>query len=641
MEKYNFQANINELLNIVINNIYSNKDIFLRELISNSNDAIKKLKYYNKEYNDSDFFIKIIPDIQNKILRIYDNGIGLNKEDIINNIGTIAQSDTKDFAKKLKDNNNLIGQFGIGFYSSFLVSKKVSIITKKDDIIYKWESDSKDNYSIIELADYGTNILNFSRGTIIECYLKEDCYDYLDENKLTKIIIKHSQFIIYPIYLYIDNNFKHINKYKSILNSYHNTLTKDDCIDFYKYYFHYNKNKDSIDNPLLYKILYGEGRINYKGIIYIPNENIVNMFEKTKQNNIKLYVKNILITENSKEICPEWLSFLVGIIETDDIPLNISRENLQQNDKILLLKKQFIKKSIEFFKDMMITDIELYKLFYNKYGKFIKFGIRDEEDDNNISKLKELLIFKSLQSGKDKFITLNEYINTLKKEQKIIYYIINENYENIINSPYIEKFINKNYNVLFMTEPVDEYLMETFKEYNGYKFICIGKGVLYLNDTEEEIELYNKKAEEYKDLCEFIKTLYNGQLLTVKISLYLNKSPCIIYAAEYGISANMEKILKAQTMLTHTNDMKDMMHYKNLELNPNHSIIIKLKEKFDKNLLYINNSNIIINNNFDECIDILNMLYTTSLLHSGYNIQCNDKYISNIYKLLENNMIII
>ena len=252
--------------------------------------------YYNKEYNDSDFFIKIIPDIQNKILRIYDNGIGLNKEDIINNIGTIAQSDTKDFAKKLKDNNNLIGQFGIGFYSSFLVSKKVSIITKKDDIIYKWESDSKDNYSIIELADYGTNILNFSRGTIIECYLKEDCYDYLDENKLTKIIIKHSQFIIYPIYLYIDNNFKHINKYKSILNSYHNTLTKDDCIDFYKYYFHYNKNKDSIDNPLLYKILYGEGRINYKGIIYIPNENIVNMFEKTKQNNIKLYVKNILIT---------------------------------------------------------------------------------------------------------------------------------------------------------------------------------------------------------------------------------------------------------------------------------------------------------------------------------------------------------
>lgn len=627
MESYNYQANINELLNIVVNNIYSNKDIFLRELISNSNDAIKKYKYYNKDFCDSDFFIKIIPDMQNKILRIYDNGIGMNKEDIINNIGKIAHSDTKDFAKKLKDYNNLIGHFGIGFYSSFLVSKKVSIITKKEDVLYKWESVSNDNYTIDEIYKYDNVISDFTRGTVIECHLKDDCYDYLNKNKLKEIIVKHNQFIIYPIYLHIQDNsdyiIEHINKYKSILNSYHNTLSNNDCIDFYKYYFHSGKNKDSIDNPLTYKILYGEGKINYKGIIYIPNENIVNMFEKTKQNNIKLYVKNVLITENSKEICPEWLSFLAGIIETDDIPLNISRENLQQNDKVLLLKKQFIKKTIDFLKDLMIEDFELYKQIYSRYGKFIKFGIRDEDDIDNIDKLKDLLIFNSLQSDKDNLITLKEYIETLKDGQNIIYYIINENYENIITSPYIEKFKNKEYNVLFMTEPVDEYLMETFKEYNGFKFICIGKGVLYLNDTKEELEKYNKKSEEYNELCEYIKNHYNGQLLTVKISLYLTKTPCIIYAAEYGISANMEKILKAQTMITHTNETKDMMHYKNLELNPFHSLVIKLKNIFD---------------NKEDCIDLIDMLFTTALLHAGYNICDNKKYIENIYKLLDNDI---
>jgi len=613
MEKYKFQANINELLNIVINNIYSNKDIFLRELLSNANDAI------NKHTNGSYFFIKIIPDIENKIIRIIDNGIGMNKEELIKNIGIIAQSDTKNFAK----NNNitkdgLIGQFGIGFYSAFLVSNKVAIITKKGEECYKWESDSKDFYTIEEYNYKNATKEEFS--TIVECYLKEDCYEYLQKDRLKEIIIKHSQFISYPIFV-CDNQ---INNQVSILNCPHNTLTKTDCIDFFKYYFHYNKPKDSVSNPISYKILYGEGRLNYKGIIYIPYENIVNMFEKTKQNNIKLYVNNILITENSKEICPEWLSFLVGIVETCDIPLNISRENLQYNENFLLLKKHFIKKSIEFFKDIMNTDMELYKIFYDKYGKFIKFGVRDEEDDNNVSKLKELLIFKSLKSlkdDKDSFITLSEYVSTLKEGQKIIYYIINENYESIMNSPYIEKFKNKDYNVLFMTEPVDEYLMETFKEYNGYKFVCIGKGIIYLNDTDSEIELYNKTAEEYKGLCEYIKNIYQSQLLTVKISLYLTKTPCIIYAAEYGISANMEKILKAQTMLTHTNETRDRMHYKNLELNPSHTVIIKLKSSFD--------------NNEEGILDLLNMLFTTALLHSGYNITFSEKYIENIYKMLE------
>ena len=228
-----------------------------------------------------------------------------------------------------------------------------------------------------------------------------------------------------------------------------------------------------------------------------------------------------------------------------------------------------------------------------------------------------------MQSDKDNLITLKEYIETLKDGQNIIYYIINENYENIINSPCIEKFKNKEYNVLFMTEPVDEYLMETFKEYNGFKFICIGKGVLYLNDTKEELEKYNKKSEEYNELCEYIKNHNNGQLLTVKISLYLTKTPCIIYSAEYGISANMEKILKAQTMITHTNETRDMMHYKNLELNPFHSLIIKLKNKFD---------------NKEDCIDLIDMLFTTALLHSGYNICDNKKYIFNIYKLLDNDI---
>lgn len=640
-ENYKFKANINELLNIVINNIYSNKDIFLRELISNASDAINKLKIYN---NDN-FFIKIIPDIINKKIRIYDNGIGMNKEDIINYIGTIAQSDTKEFAKKI-NNNNLIGFFGVGFYSSFLVSKKVYIITKKDNYkYYKWESESNDDYTINELESYDDDIIKLDRGTIIECYLKDDCLDYLNDNKIKEIVIKHSQFITYSIYLYsnnIEDPYICLNKYKSIWNCSQSSLLKEDCLDFYKY-FYYNLNEKDYKPPLDYKLLYGEGKINYKGIIYLPYENIVDMFDKNKQNNIKLYVKNILITENSKEICPEWLSFLVGIVDIDSIPLNVSRETLQQNDNIILLRKIFIKKSIEFLNDIKIKDFTLYADLFNKYGKFIKLGARNEDNDDNKNKIKDLLIYKSLQTD-NKFITLKEYIDTLKKEQKTIYYIINENYESIKKSPYLEKFINKNYNVLFMTEPSDEYLMETFTTYNDYNFVCIGKGVIYLNDTEDEIKEYEKKELEYKKLCDFIKKFYGDLLLTVKISLYLKDTPCIIYSAEYGVSANMEKILKAQTLLTQTKNMKNLMYYKNMELNPYHPIVIKLKKLYDsknnsKDLKDLNNSNlednIIIDNNYDDCIDMLNMLYTTSLLHSGYNIQCNTKYIKNIYKLLE------
>jgi molecular chaperone HtpG len=339
-------------------------------------------------------------------------------------------------------------------------------------------------------------------------------------------------------------------------------------------------------------------------------------------NNIKLYVKRVLITENCKEICPEWLSFIVGIIETEDIPLNISREMLQYDNNIKILRKIFIKKCIDLFKDIKSNDNTLYINFYNKYGRFIKLGVHDEIDETSKNKLKQLLIFKSLKT-EDKYIILDEYIETLtdiEKEKKIIYYIIGDNYDNILKSPYIEKFIYKNYNVLFMNEPADEYMMENFKEYNDYKFVCISNGVIYLNDTDKEIEEYKIKEEEYKELCDYIKKKYNDVFLCSKISLYLI-SPCIIYGAEYGFSAHKEKIIKAQTLLTVNKEMNTLMYHKNIEINPNNNAIIKLKNLFD-------------NKEYEKCDIIINLICNTALLHSGYIINNNEEYIKNIYKLI-------
>lgn len=626
-KQFKFQVEIDQLMNIMINNLYTNKDIFIRELISNSSDAINKLS--NKEFNDYEKYencIKIFTDKENKIINIYDNGIGMNEDDLINNIGTIAQSGTK----LLKDNNKLlIGQFGVGFYSSFLVSEKITIITKKIDNekIYKWESLSNNNFIITEYNDINDledlkNIedkykIDFKYGTIIGCHLKNDCYDYTDNEKLKKIILKHNQFINNNIFLYdtFKKSFDIINNCKSIWNKSISELKEDDYYEFYKSFY------DMKEQPLYYKLISGEGNINYKGLLYIPYNNVVDMFDKNKQNNIKLYVKKILITENSKEICPEWLSFIIGIIDTEDISLNVSREMLQYDNNIKTLRRMFIKKSIDIFNEIKQKSNELYIHFFDKYGKFLKLGVHDEEEHIK-SKLRKLLIFKSLNT-EDKYITLDEYLDTLndiEKEKKIIYYIIGDNYKSLVNSPYIEKFIFKKYNVLLMCEPVDEYMMETFQEYEGYKFICVSKGILYLNDTDDEKNIYDNKAEEYKELCEYIKNKCGNILLLSKISLYL-KSPCIIYAAEYGVSSHMEKILKAQTLLTTTNQMKQQMYYKNLEINPNNKAIIKLKECFD-------------NKDYENTDRIINLVYNTALLHSGYTIQDNDAYIKDIYKFI-------
>lgn len=601
MTEYQYQAEINQLMNIMINNFYSNKDIFLRELISNASDAINKI-------SNKDGKIEIITDKENKVLYIKDNGIGMDKKDLINNIGMIANSGTKNL-----NNTQLIGYFGVGFYSGFLVSNKIELITKKEETTYKWVSLATDKYTIEEINE------DIKGGTVIKCYLKEDCLNYLEYTKLKEIIIKHSQFIKYPIYI----NDEHINKTKSIWNTSMTELNNDDYISFYIDYY------NLIEKPIYNKIIYGEGRINFKGIVYIPLNNMVDMFDKSKMNNVKLYVKNVLITDNCKEICPEWLSFLLGIIETDDIPLNISREMLQYENNVQLLRKMFIKKCIEMFKEIKEDNFELYIDFYTKYGRFIKLGVHDEIDKNAVIKLTQLLVFKSLKT-ENKYITLDEYIDTLneiEKEKKIIYYIIGDNYDSILKTPYVEKFIYKDYNVLLMNEPADEYMMETFKEYNEYKFICISNGVIYLNDTEKEKDEYNNKAEEYKELCEYIQKKYDDIFLCSKISLYLI-SPCTIYGAEYGFSANKEKIIKAQTLLTANKDMNRMMYHKNIEINPNNNVIIKLKQLFD-------------NKEFDKCNIIIELICNTALLHSGYTLKNNDEYVKNIYKLITDGLYIL
>ena len=654
-ETFSFDTDISSLLNLIINNFYSNKDIFLRELISNASDSIDKYNHFcitNKPDNKVDNCITIIPDKENKELHIIDTGVGMNKEELIKNIGTIANSGTKAFMEKVKD-SNLIGQFGVGFYSAFLVSKKVSIITKKlDSPYFKWTSDACGKYTIEELntiKNYDINSeYNLTQGTIIKCYLTDETSDkYTDINKLKSIVKEHSQYINYPIKIFVKREetyeveddeacleedvsvvegttsnldevkvedveekpkkmkketkiikeFELINENKPIWTRPSNELKEEDYYGFYK-----SLTNDS-EKPYTYKHIGGEGQIEYKGILYLPKKIKNNVFERgVKQNNIKLYVRKIFVSDNSAVLCPEWLHFISGIVDTDDLPLNVSREILQENKVIKVIKKAVVKKSIDMLKSAM-NDMDNYVKIYKTYQKNIKLGVYEESGDRE--RVSDLLMFYSSNSS-NKMITFDDYITSMNENQKNIYYIAGDNIDILKTSPFLDRFRKHNLDVLFMTDPVDEYMCQRLMKYKDCTLTCITKGDIELpNTTDSEKELLKKQKEEFKPLCDYIKRIYND-FTDVKITNKVSELPCIVSSPENGFSANMEKIIKSQT-LGQSDNANTLLNKRILELNPLHPIIKKIK-------------NINDTEEYNSLRDLLDLVINSSLLYSGYQI---------------------
>jgi molecular chaperone HtpG len=659
-ETFSFDTDISALLKLIINNFYSNKDIFLRELISNASDSIDKYNHFciiNKPENKVDNCITLLPDKEKKTLHIIDTGIGMNKEELIKNIGTIANSGTKAFMEKVKD-SNLIGQFGVGFYSGFLVSNEISIITKKADSGYfKWTSDAGGQYVIEELTqdnlkehihpDY-----NLTQGTIIKCSLLDEVTDkYTDINKLKDIVKEHSQYINYPIKVFIKKEetkevedeeasleedvsvtegssnidssnlndvtiedveekpkkmkkitetikeFQLINETKPIWTQSSNEITEDDYNGFYK-----SLSNDN-EKPYTYKHISGEGQIEYKGILYLPKKIKNNVFERgVKQNNIKLYVRKVFVSDNSAVLCPEWLHFISGVIDTDDLPLNVSREILQENKVIKVIKKAVVKKSIDMLKSAM-NDMDNYLKIYKTYQKNIKLGVYEESGDRE--RVSDLLMFYSANSP-DKMITFDDYITAMNENQKHIYYISGDNMDILKTSPFLDRFKKNDLDVLFMTDPVDEYMCQRLMQYKECTLTCITKGDIELpNTTDADKELMKKQKEDYNTLCDYIKRTYTN-FSDVKITNKVAELPCIVSSPENGFSANMEKIIKSQT-LGQTNNTNGMLNKRVLEINPLHPIIKKIK-------------NINDTDEYKSLRDLLDLVINSALLYSGYQI---------------------
>jgi len=573
-KNHSFQAEVSKLLDLVANSLYSEREIFLRELVSNSADACEKLRYQSLSKknilgDDKELKINIRVSKKKKFIEIQDNGIGMSNDELIDNLGTIARSGTSKFMEAMKNKKDsdisAIGQFGVGFYSSYMVSDRVEVISKsiEDENSHLWKSNGKENYTIEEIE-------NKKRGTIIKLSIKKDAEEFLDGFRLRSIITKYSNYIPFPIFLDDLDNTKEkeekINEGDPLWLKDKKDIKDEDYKQFY------NNISFNFDEPLKTIHYNAEGVINYKALLYLPTNQPMDLFNSEKKNKIKLYVQKVFITDECDEIMPNWLRFVPGVVDSQDISLNISREMLQNNPVIVKIKKGITNKVLNEISTIIKKDNVKFLDFWKNFGAVIKEGLYEFNDHHE--KILTLLRFEN-SINKDS-ISLDSYVENMVKDQKEIYYFANTDKEHIKNSPQLEVFVDKKIPVLFMTDAVDEFWLQNIGKYKEFEFKSITKGKVDLSKVgdkkEKDKDMTKKKINnKINDLKILLKNELKNSISDVIISDRLTKSPVLLVAEESGMDINMEKLMKMHNQKTP--DSKKI-----LEINADHPMIIKISE---------------------------------------------------------------
>ena len=631
-ETKKFKTEVQHLLDLMIHSLYSNKDIYQRELIANAADAIDKARFEaltNSAIDTSDLKIRIEADKEAGTVTIIDNGIGMSHDEVVENIGTIARSGTKAFMSALEEKKEqaendlpeLIGQFGVGFYSSFMIADKVELITKRagsDEAATKWISTGVEDYSIEESDKQ-------EQGTSIVLHLKEDAQEYLEEFKIKSIVKTYSDFIEYPIVMEVTKSEKDpedeektietaedevLNTQKAIWVRTPSDVTEEEHKNFFEHI------SPMSGEPLKTIHYTAEGTSEFKALLYLPSQPPFDMFAgEGAKSGLHLYVKRVFITSECKELLPEYLRFVKGVVDSSDLPLNVSREILQESKQLKQIGKGLIRKVLSEMKKLKDKDFDNYLKFWEGFGKVIKEGVHS--DFANKEKLQDLLLFETMNGEAGDLVSLKDYVAAMPEKQKDIYYLTGDSRAQLENSPHLELLKSQGYDVVFMTDPIDEWVCQSVTEFDGKQLKSAGKGEIELDDETKKVaeEKVEKAQTEHKELVEFLKSSLGEKVKDVRFSKRLTDSACCLVSDEYDPSANMERIFKAMN--------QDVPKVKRiLEINPEHSLVQSFQKLYDKD------------SKATSLADYADILFDQALLTEGSAIADPLQFTKRISKLM-------
>ncbi|XP_008281449.1 endoplasmin [Stegastes partitus] len=677
-EKHAFQAEVNRMMKLIINSLYKNKEIFLRELISNASDALDKIRLLSLTNEDAmaaneELTIKIKSDKEKNMLHITDTGIGMTKEELVKNLGTIAKSGTSEFLNKMTEmqsegqsTSELIGQFGVGFYSAFLVADKVIVTSKhNNDSQHIWESDSN-QFSVIEDPRGET----LGRGTTITLVLKEEASDYLELETIKNLVRKYSQFINFPIYVWASKtetveepieedaeaaeeteketaedeaeveeeeedkdkpktkkvektvwDWELMNDIKPIWQRPAKEVEEDEYKAFYKTF-----SKDS-DDPLAHIHFTAEGEVTFKSILFVPTSAPRGLFDEygSKKNDyIKLFVRRVFITDDFNDMMPKYLNFVKGVVDSDDLPLNVSRETLQQHKLLKVIRKKLVRKTLDMIKK--IAEEQYNDKFWKEFGTNIKLGVI--EDHSNRTRLAKLLRFQTSNSDTE-LASLEQYVERMKEKQDKIYFMAGTSRKEAESSPFVERLLKKGYEVIYLTEPVDEYCIQALPEFDGKRFQNVAKEGVKFDESDKAKEKREALEKEYEPLTTWLKDkALKDKIEKAVLSQRLTNSPCALVASQYGWSGNMERIMKAQAYQTGKDISTNYYasQKKTLELNPKHPLIKQMLSR--------------VNTDAEDqtASDLAVVLFETATLRSGYQLADTKAYGDRIERMLRLSM---